>query len=373
MFSTNQDKNALIGAGVGTTLSGPIGGTIGGAVAKPVSQIINKSKTDPLTGAAAGATLGSVVPGIGTALGGLVGGIRGALGGSKAKKAAKQQQQLALLAAMSANNYKKDVNGAANKLAKDSSIMDQSGMYANNEDLLEGLQNAYTDAYNKNTLLYSGGDNVYKNYLDDLKNSQQATWQRDFNNMFSGYGTTNDYLDDLWNMNAANDFNQKYLNDYYNDTLSKLDSAKSRGLLNDAGYNSALDTLNQRNSAAGSGVRDLTNSVLTGYRDDWANLAGNIQTGIDNYSLGQRNMNLGEKWNNQYNDLYGRQQQGFEGDLNNALSGYTPYDVSDILANARNSQGVMNPQATDDSELLAAMQEKQSNKNKVGLGNQGIF
>ena len=49
------------------------------------------------------------------------------------------------------------------------------------------------------------------------------------------------------------------------------------------------------------------------------------------------------------------------------------YDVSDILANARSSQGVINPQATDDSELLSALQEKESKKNKVGLGNQGIF
>lgn len=367
MFSTNQDKNAVIGAGIGTALSGPIGGTIGGAIAKPVSQIINKSKTDPLTGAA----IGSVIPGIGTALGG----IRGAIGGSKAKKASKQQQQLALIQAISNNAYNSDINNAAKRLADDTSIMDQSGMYANNEDLLQGYYDALGDAYNNNSFGYGFSDRnkIYNDYLSGLKNKQQATWQNDFNNMFKGYGTTNDYLDDLWNMNSANDFNTNYLNDYYNDTKTKLDSAKSRGLLNDAGYNSALNTLNQRNSAASSGVRELTDSVLNNYRDDWTNLAGNIQTGIDNYTLGQRNMNLGEQWNNQYNDLYGRQQQNFEGDMYNALSGYTPYDVSDILANARNTQGVINPQATEDSDLLSALQEKESKKNKVGLGNQGIF
>lgn len=271
--------------------------------------------------------------------------------------------------------YNSSMNNAANKLAKDYSIMDQSGMYKNNEDLLQGYKDALTKAYNADSKYFYKQDpnQIYKNYLNDLLTSQKTSLQNNFNNQFQGYGTTNNYLDSLWNMDADKTFNQNYLNDYYNDTLSKLDSAKSRGLLNEAGYNSALDTLNKRNSAASAGVNALTDSVINNYRDDWSNLAGNIQTSIDNYNLGQRNMNLGEQWNNQYNDLFGRQQENFESELNNALSGYTPYDVSDILANARNSQGVINPQATDDSELLSALQEKESKKNKVGLGNQGIF
>lgn len=328
MFSTTQVRNTAIGTGLGNLVGSPVGGAIGGA-----------------------------------------------LGSNKTKKAEKQQQQLMQMQAISRNAYNSDVENAADKLANDANIMDQLGKYANNEDLLQGYYDALGKAYNKNQLGYgfTKRDKIYDDYLTGLKDKQQATLQRDFNNLFQGYGKTNDYLDSLWNMNSAKDFNTNYLNDYYNDTKSKLDSAKSRGLLNDAGYNSALNTLNQRNSAAGSGVRELTDSVLNNYRDDWTNLAGNIQTGIDDYNLKQRNIPLGERWNNQYNDLYGRQKQNFEGDMYNALSGYTPYDVSDILASARNTQGVINPQATDDSDLLSALQEKESKKNKVGLGNQGIF
>lgn len=355
MFDTKSLTNTYIKE---PTKNGAIG-----QIAQPFGNIYGKN-TPMITGA----TMGSIFGPVGIVAGGALGKM---LGGND--NAAKQQQQLALLSAISAGNYNRDMKNAASKLANDVNIMDQTGMYKENEDLLQGLQDYYTNAYKKNSLSYSGGQKLYDKYLTELKDNQQAAWQRDFNNMFQGYGTTNNYLDSLWNMNSANDFNTNYLNDYYNDTKSKLDSAKSRGLLNDAGYNSALNILNQRNSAAGSGVRELTDSVLNNYRDDWTNLAGNIQTGIDNYNLTQRNMNLGEQWNNQYNDLYGRQQQGFEGDMYNALSGYTPYDVSDILANARNTQGVINPQATEDSELLSALQEKESKKNKVGLGNQGIF
>lgn len=319
-------------------------------------------------------TLGT---GAGAVVGGSIGGpIGGAIGGFIGKKLFgknKGPNPYEVMYMLSANKYNKYKNNAKDLLSNDSDIA--TSQNSDNSDLLQGYYDYLGNQYNKNSLGFfnANENNLYNNYKNDLTNQQKSAWQRDFNDMFKGYGTTNDYLDDLWSMNSAKDFNADYLNDYYNDTKTKLDSAKSRGLLNDAGYNSALNTLNQRNSAASSGVRELTDSVLNNYRDDWTNLAGNIQTGIDNYNLGQRNMNLGEQWNNQYNDLYGRQQQNFEGDMYNALSGYTPYNVSDILANARNTQGVINPQATEDSDLLSALREKESKKNKVGLGNQGIF
>ena len=350
--------------------SGMLTGTTAG-----LSNVLSGSGTGNDYGSALGAGAGAL---IGSALGPL-----GAIGGAKIGSAIVpkvmssfgHKSSSAKKKAKSASAYNSAISGAADKLAKDYSIMDQSGLFKNNEDLLQGYYNTLKDTYNNDKKYFYKQDQnkLYQNYLNDLTNKQKATWQNDFNNMFQGYGTTNNYLDSLWNMDADNDFNQNYLDNYYNDTKTKLDSAKARGLLNEAGYNSALDTLNQRNSAASAGVNALTDSVINNYRYDLSNLAGNIQSSIDNYNLGQRHMNLGEQWNNQYNDLYGRQQKGFEGELNNALSGYTPYDVSDILANARSSQGVINPQATDDSELLSALQEKESKKNKVGLGNQGIF
>ena len=354
MFSTNNPTGNYVTGAIDPTTYG-----LNGAA----NILTGQGATGADYGSAAGAAIGSMfAPGVGTAIGAAI--------APKVMKAFGYKSSSGKKKAKSANAYNAAIAGAADKLAKDYSLGTDG-----NEDLLQGYYDALTNAYNANSKYFYKQDpnQIYKNYINDLTNKQKTTWQNEFNDMFQGYGTTNNYLDSLWNMNSDNDFNQNYLDKYYNDTKTKLDSAKARGLLNEAGYNSALDTLNQRNSAAGAGVNALTDSVINNYRDDWSNLAGNIQTSIDNYNLGQRNQNLGEQWNNQYNDLYGRQQKGFENELNNALSGYTPYDVSDILANARNSQGVINPQATDDSELLSALQEKESKKNKVGLGNQGIF
>lgn len=323
MFSVNTDPVSLGGTALGLGTDGLLGGVLGNTFTAPVMKAL----------------------GFGSS--------------SSAKKKAK-----------SAKAYNKAIKGAENKLANDYNLGTDG-----NEDLLQGYYDALNNAYKSNKKYFYKQDpnQIYNNYINDLTNKQKTQWQNEFNNMFQGYGKTNDYLDSLWSMDADKDFNQNYLDKYFNDTKTKLDSAKARGLLNEAGYNSALDTLNQRNSAASAGVNALTDSVINNYRDDWSNLAGNIQTSIDDYTLGQRHDNLGEQWNNQYNELYGRQKEKFDNELNNALSGYTPYDVSDILANARNSQGVINPQATDDSELLSALQEKESKKNKVGLGNQGIF
>jgi hypothetical protein len=55
------------------------------------------------------------------------------------------------------------------------------------------------------------------------------------------------------------------------------------------------------------------------------------------------------------------------------VSGYTPFDVSDILGSARNSQGILTG-GNQNSELLQSLQDqKKAQTNKVGLGNQGIF
>lgn len=328
-----------------------------------ISNILSGNGTGADYDRAAGATLGTIMGGpVGTVIGGAI--------APKVMKAFGYSSSSAKKKKKSAKAYNRAIGSAASKLANDYNLGTDG-----NKDLLQGYYDSLNNAYKSNKKYFYKKDpnQIYNQYINDLTNKQKTQWQNEFNNMFQGYGTTNDYLDSLWNMDADKDFNQNYLDKYFNDTKTKLDSAKARGLLNEAGYNSALDTLNQRNSAASAGVNALTDSVINKYRDDWANLASSIQTSIDDYNLGQRNQNLGERWNNQYNDLYGRQQKDFENELNNALSGYTPYDVSDILANARNSQGVINPQATDDSDLLSALQEKESKKNKVGLGNQGIF
>lgn len=313
-------------------------------------------------GKAAGAAIGTLfAPGIGTVLGAsLAKPVMNAFG-YKSSSAKKKEK--------SANAYNNALNNSADVLNK------RYDLGSDNSDLLAGYQQALSDAYNKNSKYFykQNTDDILNGYLDDLTNKYKAGYQQSFDNLFTGFGTTNDYLDNIWTRQSDDQFVNDYLQKYYDDAMNRLDTAKSRGLLNESGYNTALNELNTRNSAAKGQVNELTDAVVNDYRDQWGTLGSNIQAGIDNFNLSQRNSNLGENWTNQYNNLLGEQQQNFDANLNNAVAGYTPYDVSDLLATARSSQGVINP-GENNSELLQSLKDRENkNQNKIGLGNQGIF
>lgn len=243
-----------------------------------------------------------------------------------------------------------------------------------NSDLLNDYLRYINDKYQEVGKYFKdqSTDALLSGFADKYNTQQKNSLTNYANNLFSNYGTTNDYLNTAWNMNADDDFNTNYLDNYYNDAMSRLDTAKSRGLLNDYGYDSALNTLNTRRSAATGELNSLTDDVLNSYRDDLANYASGVYTGIDNYDLSNRNnFNTGSIQQG-YDTLYGQQQQDLTNNLNNAVAGFQPFDVADILANARNTQGVVS--TGQNSDLLASLKERdESNKNKIGLGNQGIF
>lgn len=291
-------------------------------------------------------------------LGSVLGSVGGLFGGSSSAKKKKK----------SARTAKKYIKNAGNMLNQ------QYSLGEDNSDLLNDYQQYLADQYNDNKKYFykKKEQDLMNGFINDATSKKQNQLQNSFDNLFSGYGVTNDYLDNAWNLTKDNDFNTNYINDYYNTALNQLDTAKARGLLNDFGYNKAMDVLNTRKSAGLSAVNGLTDNLLNSYRDELANLGAGIQSGIDNFTLGQRNKFTADTMNNAFNNLYNRQKDEFTNDLNNTVLGYTPFDVSDILAEARNAQGVYDTSA--EPELLDSLQEQAANKNKkIGLGNQGIF
>ena len=107
-----------------------------------------------LTGTTAG--LSNILTGSGTgndygsALGplGAIGGAKiGSIAIPKVMSSFGHKSSSAKKKAKSAKAYNTAIKGAANKLAKDYSIMDQSGLFKNNEDLLQGYYNTLKDTY----------------------------------------------------------------------------------------------------------------------------------------------------------------------------------------------------------------------------------
>lgn len=269
-------------------------------------------------------------------------------------------------------NYSNQYNNALTNLQNTTNSAIAGG---DNSDLLDSYRQYLNDTYKDKGKRFRGdtASQLIGGFVDKETGKRKNELQSWLNNTYGGFGTTNAYLDNYWKTDADNDFNTQFLDDYYNQSMSQLETAKNRGLLNDAGYNSAMSALDRRKSAATGELNTMTDDVINSYRDDLANKVVGFQTAIDDYSLGQRNNYNTSSFGNQFNDLYGTQQNNLEMDLNNAVSGYTPFDVSDILGSARNTQGVLTG-GNQNSELLQSLQDqKKSQTSKVGLGNQGIF
>lgn len=269
-------------------------------------------------------------------------------------------------------NYANQLNNALTNLQNTTNTAIAGG---DNSDLLNNYKAFINDRYyatgkgfrdqSTNQLI-----NDFVNKETDKRKNELQSW---LNNTYGGFGTTNSYLDNYWKTDADNAFNDQFLDDYYNQAMSQLETAKNRGLLNTAGYNSAMSTLDRRKSAATGELNTITDDVINSYRDDLANKVTGFQTAVDDYNLGQRNNYTSTNFGNQFNNLYNTQKNNLEMDLNNAVSGYTPFDVSDILGSARNTQGILTG-GNQNSELLQSLQDqKKAQTNKIGLGNQGIF
>lgn len=270
------------------------------------------------------------------------------------------------------NAYKNYFNNAGNQLQNTTNSSIAGG---DNSDLLNDYRNYLNNAYSNDNKYFDrkSADTYLNNFVNQETTKRKNQLQSWLNNTYGGFGTTNAYLDNYWKTDADNAFNDQFLDDYYNQSMSQLETAKNRGLLNDAGYNSAMSALDRRKSAATGELNTMTDDVINNYRDDLSNKVTGFQTAIDDYNLGQRNNYNSTNFGNQFNDLYNTQKNNLEMDLNNAVSGYTPFDVSDILGSARNSQGILTG-GNQNSELLQSLQDqKKAQTSKVGLGNQGIF
>lgn len=252
-------------------------------------------------------------------------------------------------------------------------LQDYFGDTADVSDLLDSYQSFLDKRIGQNPdhFYRSDWDKEFDNYITGETDKQQRLLQNYADKTFQGFGGSNSYLDDYWTNTADDAFVNNFLNTQQNLAQQKLDTARDRGFLNTAGYNNAMDQMNVRRKAANSEAQTLTGDVLSGYRDDLAGKVGGIMTDIGNYDLSMRGYLTPDKIDQTLDSTYGDQQRNFESDMYGALSGYQPFDVSNILANARNTQGVIS--TNNDSQLLGSMQDNAKNKNKTTTGNQGIF
>lgn len=245
--------------------------------------------------------------------------------------------------------------------------------YTNN-DLISALQDAINAKYDKNNYgkYYFRDDNALNEYnkiVNDFTNKQKSNMQGTLSDASKMYDPT---YGGGFNANYADQYVNNYLNDKYADVVEQLDRAKSRGTLNDVGYSKAMNDLATQLSAGKSTYGSVGRDIISNYNTGMQNKIENYQNLLNAYDLnndyGRLNQNV---INNQLSDTYNNYLSGFEGDFNAAMVGQEPFDVSGILGNAKVAQGVTNPQ---NNSLIEAINDQNSKKKqKVGLGNEGIF
>jgi hypothetical protein len=172
------------------------------------------------------------------------------------------------------------------------------------------------------------------------------------------------------------------LSKQYDPLSSQLTNALNRGTLNQAGYQAALDKMNQGRSAAQSQLQTLGQNILTGE-----------QTGLSNIASGARdtasNMSLGQTFDPSQFAAQGSTQAaqdigGFGGALQNAAGNITFSDIQDLLNAGGAVQGATNPTAGNPAQGTGAIgapgaptagqaQQAQQDEAKRGLGSTGAF
>lgn len=256
---------------------------------------------------------------------------------------------------------------------REKNLQKASDTYSDNS-LVQALQDAINAKYDKNdySKYYFRSDDSNKEFNDivnNFTNKQKSNLQDILSNASVNYDPI---YGGGFNTNYADQYVNDFLNSQYNDALEQLDRAKSRGTINDIGYNKAMNDLATQLSANKSLYGSIGRDIISGYNTGMQTNISNYQNLLDNYNLGNDYTRLNaDAINNNLNTAYNNYLSGFENDFDAAMSGQTPFDVSGILGNAKVAQGVVNPQS---NSLIDALSEQNTKKNqKVGLGNEGVF
>lgn len=152
-----------------------------------------------------------------------------------------------------------------------------------------------------------------------------------------------------------------------------IDRAKSRGNLDERGYQAAIGRIGELESAGRATAQTLAGSVIENYRTKADDIRQRATSAASSYELGGQafdvNPYLGELSNleQSYNTNLG-------GEVSNALAGQSFFDVGDILTRGGNIQGAVNPQTPASVAALSASRRGVNpNLTQRGEKDTGVF
>lgn len=149
---------------------------------------------------------------------------------------------------------------------------------------------------------------------------------------------------------------------------TSIDFARSRGKLNDAGYNTAMNKLNEQEAGARSTLDTLGGSVLAKNRSSLGGIRDKASSTANAYSLGGPEFDI-TPFKSELTDAVANYNKNLRGDITNALGGTQLFNVNDILLAGARAQG---PQNLTTANVPGVLPKRTANLNR-GLGSTGVF
>jgi hypothetical protein len=151
---------------------------------------------------------------------------------------------------------------------------------------------------------------------------------------------------------------------------TQLDFNRKRGLLNDSGYNEALNDLNRQGSAGMATLTGIGDSVLGKGRQQLNNIKGEAGTAASGYTLGMPEFSV-DPYYSRANEKANTLKGSLEGDIRSALGGTNLFDVASAIGKGGTAQGPINLTTADTTPGVPYLQKKtQAGR---GLGSTGVF
>jgi len=209
--------------------------------------------------------------------------------------------------------------------------------------------------------VFSGYDTTFNTLLSDKKSGNQRNIRSQFDQRY-GSGDYSSYLsDDVLGSSISG-----ILDPQYADATTQIENAYKRGLLSDAGKQSALGDINKSKSNAfneinlyGKGLLDTGRNAIGSYFGTKRSSIGDLDLGdsfdLDSIDSGARNLGQtqGASVSSQLNNMYGTRQF---------------FDPSQAINNAKRIQGSSG--SNSQGSLLDTMK---SDELKRSSGSQGAF
>ena len=211
---------------------------------------------------------------------------------------------------------------------------------------------------------YFANQNIADLVLNNATTNQRTQYGNQVNNLFG-----NDYANQRVSSSADDDIISRILGEQYDPALQQVQRAFERGTINDQGFQTAMNSLNNQKQTASANLQTTGGGLLQAIRDSLTGVGNEARNAASNFQLGTTfdpNSYTGRA-----DTLYNEGIGGLEGNLRNAIGGQQFFDIGSILNQGRTAQGTAN---NSNRALFDAFAADEQDKNKQrGLGTQGVF